>query len=111
MSKYAISNTGPMISAFQSGQVELLKKFYDKIYIPFSELSEYEKHGAGDIIKELIDSEFIVVCELTESEKEIAKKISEEIADNSLSKNKNPQNHYSEAEAMVLMQREKSWSR
>lgn len=104
--KCAVCNTGPMISVFQSDQIELLKTLYDKIYIPASELPEYEKHGAYALIKALIDSGFVVVYNLTDAEKDIAIKLSEEIANQTFTKDKEPQNHYPEAEAMVLMQRE-----
>ena len=102
----AISNTGPMLSAFQSEQTGLLRLLYDKIYIPDSTLPEYEKHGAGTLIKELIDSGFVVVCHLTEAEKDTVRQLSEEIANHPLTKDKEPQNHYPEAETMALMMRE-----
>ena len=100
-----ISNTGPMLSAFQSKQIKLLRLLYDRIYVPDSTLPEYERHGAGTLIKELIDSGFVVVCSLSEPEKETARRLSKEIANHPLTKDKNPLNHYPEAEAMVLMMR------
>jgi predicted nucleic acid-binding protein len=100
--KCAVSNTGPMLSVFQSEQVALVKSLYDRIYIPASTLAEFTKHGAGALIQELIDVGFIVVCELSEVEKEAAKRISEEIAAHPFAKDKVVQNHYPEAEAMVL---------
>ena len=103
--KCVVSNTGPMLSVFQSKQVNFLKALYDRIYIPTSELLEYAKHGAAQAIQELIDSGFVVVSELNEAEKETAKRISREIANHPLAKDKVPQNHYPEAEAMVLMSR------
>ncbi|MDZ7343307.1 MAG: hypothetical protein ONA90_02210 [candidate division KSB1 bacterium] len=103
--KSAVSNTGPMLSIFQSEQVALLKSLYDRIYIPASTLVEFTKHGAGALIQELIDTGFIVVCELSENEKGIAKRISEEIAAHPLTKDKAAQNHYPEAEAMALIGR------
>jgi predicted nucleic acid-binding protein len=103
--KSAVSNTGPMLSIFQSEKMALLKSLYDRIYIPASTLAEFTKHGAGVLIQELIDAGFIVVCELSENEKETAKRISEEIAAHPLTKDKMAQNHYPEAEAMVLTSR------
>jgi predicted nucleic acid-binding protein len=103
--KCAVSNTGPMISVFQSDQVELLKSLYDRIYIPNSALPEYTKHGAEALIKELIGVGYMAVCELSGTEKEAAKQISEEIANHPLTMDRIPQNHYAEAEAMVLMNR------
>jgi predicted nucleic acid-binding protein len=103
--RYAVSNTGPMLSVFQSEQTDLLKFLYDRIYIPTSELAEYRKHGAETLIWELLDCGFVVVCELNQAEKEEAKRISEEIANHHFTKDKLPQNHYPEAEAMVLASR------
>ncbi len=103
--KCAVSNTGPMISVFQSEQVDLLMSLYDRIYIPSSALPEYTKHGADALIEELIAIGYIVVCELSETEKQEAKQVSEEIANDPLTKDRVPQNHYAEAEAMALMRR------
>jgi len=103
--KCAVSNTGLMLSVFQSEQIELLKSLYDRIYIPASELAEYAKHGAEALIRELINNGFVVVCELNQIEKEEAKRISEKIATLPLTKDKIAQNHYPEAEAMVLASR------
>ena len=94
-----------MLSVFQSEQTELLKLLYDRIYIPASELAEYAKHGAEALIRELINNGFVVVCELNQIEKEEAKRISEKIATLPLTKDKIAQNHYPEAEAMVLASR------
>jgi predicted nucleic acid-binding protein len=103
--KCAVSNTGPMLSVFQSEQVTLLKFLYDRIYIPASTLAEFMKHGAGALIQELIETGFVVVCELSETEKDTARRISEEIATHPLTKDKVARNHYPEAEAMVLTSR------
>jgi hypothetical protein len=43
---------------------------------------------------------------LTEAEKDTARQLSEKIANHPLTKDKEPQNHYPEAEAMVLMMQE-----
>jgi len=90
--KCAVSNTGPLLSVFQSGQAGLLKSLYDRIYIPASTLAEHTKHGAGALIQELIDAGFVVVCESSEIEKEAAKRISEEIAAHPLTKDQMSQN-------------------
>lgn len=105
MLKCAVSNTGPMLSVFQSEQVALLKSLYNRLYIPASTLAEFTKHGTGALVQELINTGFVVVCELSEIEKETAKRISEEIAAHPLTKDKVAQNHYPEAEAMALIDR------
>lgn len=101
----AVSNTGPLISVFQCGQTELLKVMYDRIYVPESAVFEYTQHGSKRKVEELIRARFIVACELNAAEKKIAEKISQQIANHSLAKSRNPQDHYPEAEAIVLVER------
>jgi predicted nucleic acid-binding protein len=104
--RVAVSNTGPLISAFQSDRVDILRRLYDLLYIPASELTELEEHGAKQAIQSLLDAHFVAICDdLTEMEKAKAKRIAEEIARSPVTKDKNPGSHYPEAEAMVLMQR------
>ncbi|MBN1889004.1 MAG: hypothetical protein JW850_13500 [Thermoflexales bacterium] len=100
-----ISNTGPLISAFQSRRIDILRQFYDVILIPNSELPEFEEHGAADEIDDLIETGFVIVHTLTDAEKPIAQEIAQAIANSPLSKNKEAAHHYSEAEAIVLMSR------
>ena len=47
-------NTGPLISAFQCGRVDLLKRYFKTVYIAPSEVAEFEKHGAGEELDDLI---------------------------------------------------------
>lgn len=101
-----VSNTGPLISALQCGQMDILRQLYDLIHIPASEMPEYEEHGARQEIRALIEAGFIEVHDdLTASEREAARKLAEEIARSTMSKDKEPSHHYPEAEAMVLMDR------
>jgi len=100
-----VSNTGPLISAFQSNRVDILLQLYDLIVIPDSELAEFKKHGATKEINKLIEAETVVVHALTDTEKTIAKEISEAIASSRHTKDKIAMHHYPEAEAMVLMNR------
>lgn len=58
----------------------ILHQFYDKIHVPESELTEYDKHGAGKEIRALTDSGLLVVHQVTAPEGEAAKGIAEEIA-------------------------------
>ncbi|MBI3760676.1 MAG: hypothetical protein HY260_02275, partial [Chloroflexi bacterium] len=101
----AVSNTGPIISAFQSERVDVLRQLYDVIFIPDTELAEFEKHGAEGEIRELIDDGFVIVHRLSDTEKQTAREMAEAIASSSLSKDKEAAHHYPEAEAMVLMSR------
>ncbi len=100
-----VSDTGPLLSVFQSEQVELLQFLFDRIYIPQSTLPEFVKHNAAASINKLIKSRFVLVCELNEQEVISARGLSEEIAAHSLTKDKLSLSHYPEAEAMVLVNR------
>lgn len=100
-----VSNTGPLISAFQSKRVGILRQFYDTVFIPSSEIPEFEEHQAAAEINELIRSGFVIVHTLTDTEKQMAQEIADAIAYSPLSKSKEAVHHYSEAEAMVLMSR------
>jgi predicted nucleic acid-binding protein len=53
-----ISNTGPLISAFQCGRIDLLKHYFETIYIPESELEEFRRHGADETIRQLVSEGF-----------------------------------------------------
>ncbi len=103
--RVAVSNTGPLVSAFQSGRIDILQQLYDGIFIPDSELAEFEQHGAADEIRELVDSGFVTVYTLTYAEKQVAQEIAQAIARLPLTRNKTAAQHYPEAEAIVLMSR------
>lgn len=104
--RVVVSNTGPLISALQSDCMPILFQFYDQIHIPANELSEYEKHGAGEEIRALVDAGFLVVHQdLTASEKEAAMAIAKEIAAYHATRDKDLAHHLPESEAIVLMQR------
>jgi predicted nucleic acid-binding protein len=101
----AVSNTGPLISAFQCGRVDLLKRYFSVIYITTAELTELEKHGWADAIRELINEGFVsVIEELTEREKELAQGVARRIAADSTSHDPDWRSHLPEAEAIVLTQ-------
>jgi len=101
-----VSNTGPLISALQSGCIPILFQFYDQIHIPASELKEYDKHGAGQEIRALMDASVLVVHkDLTASEKKAANAVAEEIAGYHSTRDKDPAHHLPESEAIMLMLR------
>ncbi len=101
----AVSNTGPLISAFQCDRTDLLKRYFSVIYIATSELTEFDKHGWADDIRKLINEGFVIVLEeLTEREREQAEKVAKRIAADPASGDPDWRNHLPEAEAMVLMQ-------
>jgi len=101
----AIANTGPLISALQCGQIELLRRYF-AAYIPQSELAEFESHNVKDKIKALLDEGLLVAQDLTPKEQEIAEDIARQIAGHPLAKVRDYQHHIPEAEAMVLAGRE-----
>ncbi|HXF05941.1 MAG TPA: hypothetical protein VNM72_11075 [Blastocatellia bacterium] len=102
----AVSNTGPLISAFQSGRTDLLRRYFSVIYIPASELNELDEHGWANEIRELINDGLVKVVELTEQEKELAEHLAKRIA--AESRDRDWRNHLPEAEAMALMEERKS---
>jgi len=103
----AVSNTGPMISAFQCAKVDLLKRYFNAIYIVPSQLNEFERHGTGEQIRKLIREGFIIVAsDLTAAEQVSAEEIARRIAASPSASVSDYQHHLPEAEAMVLMQRQ-----
>lgn len=65
----AVSDTGPMISAFQSDQVSLLEFLYQGgICIPRSTLPEY-LGDSQSLIQGLINDDFVEICDLTQSQR------------------------------------------
>lgn len=109
--RVVVSNTGPLISAFQSNRLEILRQLYDVISIPESELAEFKKHDAGGEISQLIDEGFVVVHTLTATEKQVAQEIADAIAQSAHSTDKEAAHHWPESEAMVLMSRPQSTAR
>ncbi len=104
--KIVVSDTGPLISVFQSKQVKLLQSLYDKVCIPITTLPEYIGQVEKTTIDWLISIGYVDVCELTLSEKSMAFEIAKEIAEHPLSKNKLAEDHDPEAQAIVLAKRQ-----
>jgi predicted nucleic acid-binding protein len=102
----AVSNTGPLISALQCGRVELLRRYSATIYIPQSELAEFERHNVKNEIQALLDEGLLVAQDLTPDEQETAQDIARQIAGHPLTKVRDYQHHIPEAEAMVLASKE-----
>jgi len=68
---YAVSNTGPLISAFQSDSFSLVTEIFAEIHIPMSCVAELEKHDWAEKIQAA--SPQLVVVKLTTNEKKRAK--------------------------------------
>jgi len=99
----AVSDTGPLISIFQSDSLELVATLFGQIHI--SETCEVElvNHGwAGAITRAGVT---IISHKLTGSEAAQAGDIARRIAAHPSSKNPEPDVHRGEAEVMVLVQR------
>jgi len=76
-----MSNTGPLISAFQCGRTDLLDRYFSVIYVTASELAEFDNHGWTEEIHRLMDDGLVAVIEpLTEPEKEQAEGVAKQIA-------------------------------
>jgi hypothetical protein len=100
----AVSDLGPLISAFQCGRTDLLKRYFSVRYITASELTELDAHGWAGDIRQLIKEGFVVVAgSLTHEEREKAERVAKQIASDPASGDPDWLNHLPEAEALVLM--------
>jgi predicted nucleic acid-binding protein len=98
-----VSNTGPLISAFQSGSFEVIAALLGTIHTTAACRAELIRHGWQSQIDQA--GEALAIHELTAVEDEQAMILARRIADHPISKDRNPMNHLGEAEAMTLAQR------
>jgi predicted nucleic acid-binding protein len=102
----AISNTGPLVSAFQCGRLELLKIYFLVVYVTISEINELNNLGwISDINKAISNNDIIVIESLTGLEQKEAEQIAKQIATKST--DPNWKSHITEAEAMALARQRK----
>ena len=73
MISYVISNTSPLISAFQSQAIDVVKQVVGKIYTTPSCLEELYRHGWRKETDVEIKSGFIEICSLTEEENKLSR--------------------------------------
>jgi len=99
-STYAVSNTGPLISAFQSDSFSLLTKIFAAIHVPMTCVAELEKHGWGEQVQAA--SPQLAVVLLTTSEEKRAMTFAERIARRPECGDSIALNHLGEAQAIVL---------
>lgn len=99
----AISDTGPLISAFQSNSIDILIAVVGQIHITPTCRSELIRHGWAEFLIQIGAS--IHVQTLTPTEIKQAEAYAKQIALHPLSKDPEPFNHLGEAEAMALAQR------
>jgi len=97
---YAVSNTGPLISAFQSNSFELLTQIFAEIHTSPGCIAELVKHDWGDAIK--IASSKLLTVRLTSDEENQALRIAEQITQHPDTTDPIAVNHLGEAQAMVL---------
>lgn len=99
----ALSDTGPLISIFQSDSLDLLQTLFSHINISETCVAELTKHGW---YAELVHAvPFIVSHKLAESESARTRELAKRVAIHPASKNPVPANHLGEAEVMVLAER------
>ena len=100
---HAISDTGPLISIFQSDSLDLITTLLPVIHMPPACVEELIRHEWGEALQSArsqIETRF-----LTEAEKEVAWTIARAIALHPLSRDSVPDNHLGEAQAMALATR------
>ena len=97
---YAVSDTGPLISAFQSDSFGLLCRIFPNIYVPQVCVAELQTHGWQETVDAL--SPPLVCVQLTEEEELRSLVIADEIARHSGTRDPNRGHHLGEAQAIVL---------
>jgi predicted nucleic acid-binding protein len=97
---YAITNTGPLISAFQSDSFKLITKIFPTVFISTVCMAELEAHGWKDEIRAA--SPQLFAMELTVQEKERALSFARQISQHPDTNDPVIENHLGESQAMVL---------
>lgn len=100
-----VANTGPMISAFQCGRVDLLQALFKTIHLAPSIVGEHAKHGAREFLLQLIDSRLVEVLPLSSEEEARAVVIAQQIAASPQSRDPIAASHVPDGETIVLAQR------
>ena len=97
---YAISNTGPLISSFQSDSFQLLTRIFPSIFISTVCVAELEKHGWEKEIKAAAPR--LVIIKLTAREEKRALAIARQVSQHPDTNDPVPENHLGESQAIVL---------
>jgi len=100
---HAISDTGPLISVFQSDSLDLVTTLLPVIHIPQVCVDELVRHGYRGALQSAGGR--IEIHVLEEVEEEIAQAIARRIALHPMSNDPVPDNHLGEAQAMALFTR------
>jgi predicted nucleic acid-binding protein len=97
---YAISNTGPLISAFQSDSFALVTQIFAEIYISTACMAELIRHGWEEEVRAA--SPKLVTVKLMPGEEKRALSIAGKIARHRDSGDPIREHHLGEAQAIVL---------
>jgi len=97
---YAVSDTGPLISAFQSDSFALLANIFAGIYIPTACATELTKHGWREEVHAA--SPKLVIVQLAANEERHALTIARQIAQHPDTNDPVGERHLGEAQAIVL---------
>jgi predicted nucleic acid-binding protein len=100
---HAVTNTGPLISAFQSNSVGLVTQIFPVIYVPPACVVEVEAHTWKTEIRAA--GKQLVIVKLTRSEEKQARAIARKIARHPASNDPAPATHLGEAQTIVLSRR------
>ena len=102
-STQAISDTGPLISIFQSNSLDVVTTLLPVIHIPQACADELAKHGWKEALQ--LSNSRIQIHALSDKEKEAAWSIAQRIAAHAMSGDPEPAHHLGEAQAIVLATR------
>lgn len=97
---YAVSNTGPLISAFQSGSFDLLVQIFAAVHVPTACIEELKKHGWEEEIRAA--SAKLVIVKLSAAEKRRSMAVARQIARHPDTNDPVVEHHLGEAQAIVL---------
>ncbi len=97
---YAVSNTGPLISAFQSDSFALLTKIFPLVYVSTACVTELKKHGWEAEVQAA--SSQLIIVKLTVSEEQRALTFAQQIAKHPETNDRIVEDHLGEAQAIVL---------
>jgi predicted nucleic acid-binding protein len=98
----AMSNTGPLISAFQSDSYNLIAALFGTVHTSEACMTELVGHGWEEAVAQC--GSRLVSHELTVSEAGHTAELAKRIAAHPASKDPEPNHHLGEAEVMVLAQ-------
>jgi predicted nucleic acid-binding protein len=97
---FAVSNTGPLISAFQSDSFAILTKIFAEIHVSTACVEELNRHGWGEAVKAA--SPQLSMVKLQPSEEKRALVFAGQIAKHPDTNDRVIENHLGEAQAIVM---------